>query len=61
MKAANTLWWVDNANVEGGMPFNYNHNEIIGGFSKYVISEAMSFNHNERQTCEYFNKIILQL
>ena len=40
----------------GGMTFNYNRNEMIDEFSRYLITQDMPFNHDESQAYEYVNR-----
>ena len=40
--------------------FNYNHNENIDEFAKYVISNEFPLNHDESKAYEYYTKKNLQ-
>ena len=42
--------------LDGGMSFNYNRNEMINEFAKYVIFDEFPFNHGESKTYEYHTR-----
>ena len=51
--------WTMQMSIEG-MPLNYNRNEMIDKFSRYVITEKMLINHGKSQAYEYFTRQTLQ-